>query len=353
MADDSGEKTEDPTGKKLEKAREEGQVAKSMELASAFIVLNAAVLLYISSSSLYKDLLETLRQGFSFGDIPDVNATYCINFLSENFIHFLLILLPIFGVVFVTAFLLEIMQVGFEPSFELMMPKLEKLNFIKGFGRLLNVKSIVELAKSIIKMSIIAIMTYSAIVGELKKIFMLHDGSVSYILLYMFKVSFKIVIWVALAMVVVAILDYAYQKFQFNKEMKMSKQEVKDEFKQTEGDPLIKSKIRSMQMETAKKRMMQEVPKADVVVTNPTHLAIAIKYDPVKMKAPKVLAKGAGLIAEKIKEIAKKHNIPVIENKELAQKLYKVVDIDQEVPGEFYVAIAQLLAYVYKLKGKK
>jgi flagellar biosynthetic protein FlhB len=172
------------------------------------------------------------------------------------------------------------------------------------------------------------------------------------IALYIFKVIFKIYLWVSAAMILLAALDYAFQKWQFEEKLKMTKQEVKEEFKRTEGDPQIKSRIRRVQLEVARRRMMQEVPKADVVVTNPLHLALAIRYDSVIMNAPQVVAKGAGHLAERIKALAREHNIPIVENKELAQDLFKMVEINDDVPSVFYHAVAEVLAYVYRLKGK-
>jgi len=180
----------------------------------------------------------------------------------------------------------------------------------------------------------------------------MYHWEVGAILIYMLKVIFKIFIWVSMVMLLLAIADYAFQRWQFEKQLKMTKQEVKDEMKQTEGDPLVKSRIKSIQIQTARRRMMQEVPEADVVVTNPTHLAMAIRYDSGSMGAPRVVAKGAGHVAERIKQLASDHHIPVIENKKLAQNLYKLVKLGEEVPIQLYQAVAELLAYVYKLKGK-
>ncbi len=173
------------------------------------------------------------------------------------------------------------------------------------------------------------------------------------ILAYMMKVTYKIFIWVIIPMTVVALLDYMYQKWQFEEKLKMTKQEVKEEHKQAEGNPQVKQRIRALQFEAARKRMMAEVPKADVIVTNPTHLAVAIVYNPMAMRAPKVVAKGAGLIAAKIRELATEAQVPIIENKELARNLYKTVDIGKEIPGDLYRAVAEILAYVYRMKGKR
>ena len=194
---------------------------------------------------------------------------------------------------------------------------------------------------------------YYAIKGQLAEISKLYDHSTGFILLFILKISFWIFIKVCLIMLIVALLDYAYQKWKFLDDQKMTKKEVKDETKQTEGDPMVKSRIRQLQQEASRKRMMADVPDADVVVTNPTRLAVAIKYDGLKMDAPTVLAKGAGHVAQNIKKIANENDIPIVEDKQLAQSLYSNVEIGGQVPNEQFQAVAELLAYVYKLKGKK
>jgi flagellar biosynthetic protein FlhB len=188
--------------------------------------------------------------------------------------------------------------------------------------------------------------------NEVERIPFLYHQTTEAILIYMCKVSFKIFIWTISIMVIMAILDYLFQRWQFEEQIKMTKQEVKDESKQAEGDPQVKARIGSLQQQAARRRMMQDIPKADVVVTNPTHLALAIKYDALSMNAPKILAKGAGAVAERIKNVAKENDIPVVEDKELAQNLYKTVEIGDEIPVTLFKAVAELLAYVYRLKGK-
>ena len=346
------EKTEKATPKKREKAREEGQVARSIEVPSVLVLLAGITALYISGFFCYKNFLGILRQSFIFDSIPDFNQNYCIVLAYKYILRLILILLPILGAVFLTALVTNFFQVGFYVSLKAIEPKLDKLDIIKGFGRLFSLKSLAELIKSIVKLSVIGVVAYWAVKGEIKQLFKVHDNNTAIIFLFILKGIFKIFIWVVLVMVMVAILDYAFQKWQFEKQMMMSKQEIKDEAKQTEGDPQIKSRIRSLQHQAAKKRLLQEAPKADVIVTNPTHLAIAIRYEPGSMNAPKIIAKGADRIAEKIKEIAHQHDIPVIENKELARNLYKLVEIGEDVPIQLYKAVAELLAYVYKIKGK-
>jgi flagellar biosynthesis protein FlhB len=353
MADDSfQEKTETATSKKREKAREEGQVAKSPEIASVLVLLVGIFVLYLVGGQTYSRIEQVLHNLVSFQQLPSFDKQFCLSLLNKVMSFYLLIVLPIMGAVFLAAFVSNYAQVGLHFSAKAISPKLSKFDVIKGFGRLLSLRSLMELTKSVLKLIIIGTVVYFAVRGELDQIVKLYDSDIPFIFLYTFKGIFKIFIWVLIIMVTVATLDYLYQKWQYEKDLKMTKQEVKEENKQTEGDPQVKSRIRSIQMQAARKRMMQDVPDADVVVTNPTHLAVAIKYDPLKMEAPEVVAKGAGVIAERIKEIASEHQIPVVENKELARNLYKTIDIGETIGSEFFKAIAELLAYVYKLKGK-
>jgi flagellar biosynthetic protein FlhB len=210
-----------------------------------------------------------------------------------------------------------------------------------------------ELFKSLLKLGIVGGIAFLSIKGEMNNLPFLGEMEVPSIVAYILQAIFKIFIRCAMAMILLVALDYAFQKWEFEKKIKMSKKEIKDEFKTTEGDPLVKSRIRSIQMQMARKRMMQAVPEADVVITNPTSVATALKYDSALMEAPKLLAKGAGKIAERIKELAVQHDIPVVENKELARSLYSLVEIGEQIPPALYQAVAEVLAYVYRLKGNK
>lgn len=349
---DFQEKTEQATPKKRRESREEGQVAKSIELSSVVVLLAGVFSLYAFKGMIYDAFLDIMNYSFTIEFIPTADGKYWFNFAKLLGGKSLLIMLPIFLAVFIAALIINFSQVGFVIASKAIQPKFNKLSPIKGFSRLFSLKSLAELIKSILKLGIIGIISYIVIKGESEALVMTFHTSVGNILLYMLKVVFKIFIYVILVMLVVAILDYIFQKWQFEKELKMSKQEIKDESKQVEGDPQVKSRIRSLQQQAARKRMMKDVPEADVVVTNPTHLAVAIKYDAMSMNAPQVVAKGAGLVAERIKSLAMQNNVPVIENKKLAQNLYKLVDIGQEVPAQFFQTVAELLAYVYGLKGK-
>ncbi|MBW2367113.1 MAG: flagellar biosynthesis protein FlhB [Deltaproteobacteria bacterium] len=353
MAQDSfQEKTEAATPKKREKAREEGQVAKSAEIASVAVLVLGISVIYFFGDYFYPKLMQVIHLQIVFEKIPAFDNLFCLSVLNQSVTYFFLIMAPVLAAVFLAAFAANYFQVGFHLSAKAIRPKLEKFDVIKGFGRLVSLRSFVELIKSLTKLFIIGAVAYFAIRGEVDNILRLYNSDIATIFLYVLKCIFKIFVWVLLIMVTVAVIDYLYQRWQFEKDLKMTKQEVKEEHKESEGDPQVKSRIRSIQMQAARKRMMQAVPDADVVVTNPTHLAVAIKYDPISMEAPKVLAKGAGQVAQRIKEIAADHNIPVVENKELARNLYKTIDIGDQIGSEFFRAVAELLAYVYKIKGK-
>ncbi len=350
--DDFQERTEKATPKKREKAREEGQVARSMEIPSVLVLMAGMIGMYFGGYFLFHNISGALRHSFSFQSIPAGDFNFFLQILYRFSKTFFLIVLPVMSAVLVTALVANLVQVGFKLSAKAITPKLSRFNIVNGFKRLFSVRSLVELIKSILKLTLIGITAYLVIKSQVGQMMNLYDTSIANILLFVLKGIFRFFMAVLLAMILLAILDYAFQRWQFEKDIRMTKQEVKEEHKQAEGDPLVKSRIRNIQYQIAQRRMMQEVPEADVVVTNPTHLALAIRYDQLSMSAPQVVAKGAGNIAERIKDIANEQHIPVIENKELALNLYNIVEVGQEIPSQFFMAVAELLAYVYKLKGK-
>jgi flagellar biosynthetic protein FlhB len=353
MAEESfKEKTEKPTPRKRRDVRKKGEVARSRELPSVAVLLSAIITLTFFGSYMYSHVQIILKGAFTHTAMNDLCIPeYFIIYAQETITRYLVIIGPLIAAVFLTAIFSNILQVGFMMSGELIKPKLSKLNPLKGFGKLLSKQSFMELFKTLLKLSIIGAVAYYTIRREIVNIPFIGEMDLKTICMYILSVTFKIFIRCTLAMIILVVIDYAFQKWEFEKRIKMTKQEVKDEFKKTEGDPLVKSRIKNIQMEMARKRMMQAVPHADVVITNPTRLAVAIKYDSAAMNAPKLLAKGAERIAKKIKDLAEKHEIPIIENKELAQSLYMMVEIGQEVPPLLYQAIAEVLAYIYKLRG--
>ena len=355
MAEDpegGGEKTEDASGRKLNKAREEGQVAKSTEISSVFVLLAGILAIYASIGFMYENAVEVFRFNFKFDWPLEIGVLDIVNLIAYHGQKVFLMVLPIFAVAYIVALAANIAQVGFTISWKSLEPKLSKLNPINGFKQKFSSRAVVELVKTLIKVGVVAGVCYLGTKAVLSNLVTIHDNSLEQILLFLLIESFWIFIKVCLIMILIAILDYTYQKWKFLEDQKMTKKEVKDERKQTEGDPAVKSRIRQLQMQAARKRMMAEVPEADVVVTNPTRLAVALKYDNTQMDAPMVIAKGAGAVAKNIRRIATENDIPLVEDKPLAQNLYKYVDIGEEVPLEYYQAVAELLAYVYRLKNR-
>lgn len=347
------EKTEKATPKKRSKAREEGQVAKSQEIPSVTIIFVGMFGLLLFGGGIYTNVLGVMRDSFLAVGTPDLEMDMARSLvIADKAIKvFGVTVLPLMASVFMAALLSNFMQVGFFISPKTITPKFSKFNPINGLKRLFGLNTLNELVKSLWKLTIVGIISYWTIQNEFRHLLPIAGTSVASILIYISKVFFKIFMQAITAMIFMAAADYAFQKWQFEKKLKMTRQELKEERKQTEGDPIVKSRIRSVQYQMARRRMMQEVAKADVIITNPVHLALALQYESANMNAPKVLAKGAGAIAERIKVIAATHSIPIIENKGLAQALYGLVDIGDEVPAQFYQAVAEVLAYVYKLKG--
>jgi len=355
MAEDpqgGGEKTEDASSRKIDKAREEGQVAKSTEVPAVFVLMAGLIALYAFASFMYQLLSDVITDNLVFNAVPLLNDVAAVRLLFNSTQSLFYILIPLLAAVFIAAFVSNIFQVGFVISWNAIEPKFSRIDPIKGFAQKFSSRAFAEFLKSILKIVIISVVTYMVVKSELDQIVRLYDHSMGEILIYILKIATEIFIKVLLVMLLLAALDFAFQKWKFMEDQKMTKQEVKDEQKQTDGDPQVKSRIRQLQAAAARKRMMSDVPDADVVVTNPTRLAIAIKYDGLSMDAPKVVAKGAGPVAANIRRVATESGVPLVENKELARNLYKMVDIGQEVPTELFQAVAELLAHVYRLKGK-
>jgi len=355
MAEESfQEKTEQPTPKKIADARKKGTVAQSREIPSAIILLTSLGFFFFSGSWMFSSLSEfmggILRNIGSFR-IHDITtaSTLSITILK----NVLSIILPFMLAVVIAGIVANIVQIGFLFSPEAFSPKLSKFNPISGIKKLFSLKSFVELVKSLIKITFVGGIAYLTIKSELKTIPTLMQMDIKDIISFIGITSFKICLYVAMALIILAVLDYAYQKYEHTKSLKMTKQEVKDENKQTEGDPRVKARIRSIQIEMSRRRMMESVPEADVVITNPTQLAIALKFDSENMVAPKIVAKGAGKIAERIREIAGENQVPIVENKFLARTLFKIAEIGDYIPAELYQAVAEVLAYVYRLKGMR
>lgn len=345
------EKTEQATPKKREEARKKGQVAKSKELSSIAVLAAATAYLFFQAEAHARTLGHFLKR--TFLDIPAVASEKLplAEYASHSVMSVLQLILPIMLVLFIVALLANMLQTGFVLSVDPLTPKASKLDPVAGLKRILSKRSLVELAKSIAKLVIVGWAAASTLKGAFDRLIPLIYQETPQIMGALGQESLNVLIKCCWVILLLALLDFFYQRWEHEENLKMTKQEVKDEHKQTDGDPHVKSRIRSIQRESAQKRMMEEVPKADVVITNPTRLAVALRYDPGKALAPVVVAKGARKIAARIRDLAKQHDIPLVENRPLAQNLYNL-EIGQEIPAETYQAVAEILAYVYGLKQK-
>jgi len=352
---EGAEKTEEPTAKKLSDARKEGQVARSKELTVSVELVALILALKIFIGYMGKNFIELFRGFFQdFGKLLDGEFTVVMaeGLLRTSITKIILISLPMLAIAVATSFVIVLYQVKWKLSGKPLKPKFSKMNPVTGFKKIFTLEKAVTLAVEVVKIIIIGYVAYSTIKNEWNTLLILYDMDLYQGIALIGKLVLDLGLKISMVFLAVGIADYMYQKFKFKKDMRMTKQEVKEEFKQSEGDPQVKRRIRSKMMEVSQRRMMQQVPQADVVITNPTHLAAAIKYDKEKAEAPILLAKGADYLAQKIKEIARENNVEIVENKPLARMLYYNVEVGAEIPPELYQMTAEVLAYVYKLKGK-
>jgi len=350
----SEEKTESATPKKKRDARKKGQVPVSKDLSTTFILLFIFIVINVFAKYFSENFY--LMIVYVYDNIKNVDELFEIPnlllFFNQVSYFGLKIVMPILLTALFTALILLYVQVGFLFSVDPIKPKLSKINPIEGFKKLFSIKSLVELFKSLAKSAILLI--YSIMFLKKRMVYLIEslNYNIETFIAVSWDIIFNLVIRIAIMLVVLAVFDYIYKIWQHNKDLKMTKKEIKDEYKESEGDPMLKSKIRQKQRELSASRMMQEVPDADVVITNPTHFANVIKYDAESGNAPKVVAKGRDLIANNIKKVARENDIPIVENKPLAREIYKVTEIGDEIPGDLYHAVAEVLAYVYELKKK-
>lgn len=353
-----GEKTEPASEKKLSDARKEGQVAKSREVANALGILALFLVLKFWVGTMGNQFLGVFEDVYVA--IPNAVVQWNgflpqkdLMVLSRDMVmDIVVIIAPTVLVAFVVAFLSDIIQVKWMVTAKPLMPKFSKISPISGFKRLFSVNAIVELIKSIAKIAIIGFVSYNYVKDKAEVLFILYDMPLMQAIALVGEMVTELGIQIAIIYMVLALADYIYQKVKFSRDMRMTKQELKEEYKQQEGDPQVKGRIRQKMREVSQRRMMQNLPQADVVITNPTHYAVAIKYDPEVADAPIVIAKGEDYLAQKIKAVAKEHQIEIVENKPLARMLYANVDVGGMVPPELYQAVAEVLAFVYHLKGK-
>lgn len=347
------EKTEKATPKKRQESRKKGQVARSQELPSALII-TLVFASFLMLGDYYKthffalttDILENWL-------VMEVTITNLGGFFLRIMLECLLLIAPILAIVVIIGIVGNVVQFGFLFTNETLKVSLKKLNPIEGFKRIFSMRSLVEFVKSLLKFLIVAFVVYTIIKGEWNNINGLGMQPVEAVVSYLASLVIRLGVTTGAILLVLALLDFMYQKYEHEKSIKMSKQDIKDEHKKSEGDPLIKRKIREKQLRMAISRMMQEVPNADVVITNPTHFAVALKYDAANMEAPVVVAKGMDHLALKIKEVAQEHDVITMENKPLARALYSQTEIGDAIPQDLFQAVAEVLAYVYRIKGRK
>lgn len=353
-----GEKTEPATEKKLTDARKKGQVAKSKEVGNALSLIALFVILKVwvgnigtQFLALFSDVYKRMPDSIVNwnGYLPERDMS---NLFRHMVIQVLVIVAPVFIVTFIVAFLSDIVQVKWKVTGEPLRPQLNKLSPLSGFKRIFSVNSLIELIKALLKILLVVYVSYGYLKDKWPYLYLLYDMPLLQAIQLVGNMVIDLGIRIAMVYIVIALIDYIYQKVKFSRDMRMTKQEIKDEYKQQEGDPQIKGKIRQKMQEVSRRRMMQNLPQADVVITNPTHYAVAIQYDPKIADAPIVLAKGEDYLAQKIKEAAKEHHIEIVENKPLARMLYANVEVGQVVPPELYQAVAEVLAFVYHLQGK-
>ncbi|MBR4718983.1 MAG: flagellar biosynthesis protein FlhB [Lachnospiraceae bacterium] len=348
-----GEKTEPATDKKKSDARKEGQVAKSKELSGAISLFAMFLILKIFIGSLGTSFLEVFS--VSYAHIPELTSVpdgmviprEYAGVMNQIITKMLMMLLPFLAAAFMIAFMVDLVQVRWKPTAKPLQPKFNKLNPVNGFKKLFGVDKLIELIKSLLKLIVIGYMAYSTLKDQAAQLFLLYDMQLISALKLFGDIVINMSLKICAVYLVIGIVDYVYQKHKFNEDLKMTKQEVKDEWKNAEGDPAIKGKQRQRMQEASRRRMMQDIPQADVVITNPTHFAVAIKYDPNTAPAPYVVAKGEDFLAAKIKEEAGKHGIEIVENKPLARMLYYNVDLGAQIPQELYSTVAEILAVIY------
>lgn len=356
MADeneDKSQKTEEPTQHRLDEAQKKGQIPYSREVNNFFVMLALALMIAWIFPATMDDIKLTLAPYIVAPHDILTDPVSLRDTLRDTFIGMGVALLAPLAIVVLLVIGAALIQSKLLFAVERIKPKLEKISIIKGTKRLFSMRSVVEFLKGVVKISIVTFVGVFVIYSDLPRLRILASYELTEMLTFLGALALKVMVAACCVMFFVAILDYVYQRFEFMKQMRMSKKEIKDEHKQQEGDPMIKGKLRQIRMERARQRMMANVPSADVVITNPTHYAIALKYETGTMRAPILVAKGVDTVAFRIRDVAKEHDIPVVENPPLARALHAGVDIDEEIPYEHYKAVAEVISYVYKLKGKK
>ena len=352
MADEQQERTEQATAKRRKDFRDKGQVAQSKEVQSALLLTAFLLMWFFYCPVFWRNLSSLTQELFSLVGHFSVTPTSSLQLALLVFGKMALLLAPLLLLGLIVGFLASFLQIGWLFTSKPLQPDLKKLNPIQGLSKIVSKRSFVELLKSIAKVILVGYVAYKTVKGEFAEALSLVHMEVFETIRFLDRVSGLVLMKTCGILIVLGILDYLFVRWEMEERMKMTKQEQKEEFKETEGDPYIKARVRAIQQQMARKRMMAEIPKADVVVTNPTHISVALAYRRGDMGAPKVVAKGADHLALKIREIAKENNVPLVENVPVARALHKV-DLDAEIPEELFKAVAEILAYVYSIKGRK
>ncbi len=352
MADTAQERTEAPTPRRRAEARRQGQVGRSTDLTAAAVLLASLIVLHTMGERILGRLMEVMRHCLSDHGTA-VDPRDAIPVLAYAFRECAAVVLPLMLVVFVVALAVSLGQVGFLLTLKTITPSLDKLNPVSGLQRMFSARSVVHLVLGILKMSLLALLAWWTLSARVEHVLgtigLDHLAFVAAAAELMFTLGIRL----AIALLVLGIIDFTYQKWKTTRDIRMTKEEIKEELKRMEGDPMIRRRRREIQMQMAMRRIRAAVPKADVVITNPTELAIVIQYDAATMNAPRVTAKGADHLARTIRELAILHGVPIVERKPLAQALYRTVEVGREIPAEFYKAVAEILAYVYELSGRR
>ena len=351
MAESFQEKSEKPTEKKLDEAKKKGQAIRSPELGSCLIILFSAIFFHFTMSGIFQETFKSYVMSVQSMN-TDITIDSIRGVFSSGIYRWLALVLPIFGLVTFLSIAGTVAQVGFMWSPQAFTFNTNTLNPIAGIGKLVSVRSLIELLKSMAKIAVLTYISYSIIRNEFPTILSLAQKDVKFTVGYLGEIAFRLAWKLGVIFMFLAGVDYLFQRWQFMRNMKMTKQEVTEELKEREGNPLVKSRIRSLQREFARRRMLEDAKKADVVITNPTTFAVALKYTVKEMPAPQVVAKGAGFVADKIKTVARLHAVPIVENKPLARGLFYGVKVGGYIPEKFYLVAAELLAQVYKQKKK-
>lgn len=353
QGDDAQEKTESATPKRLEESRRKGQIPRSRDLSAAAVTMSAAVALYMMGDEISGRLFVFMQRGFSLTREQALDSTQMVPMLASAALEGLKICAPLLSVIVFAAVLAPLALGGWAFSTEALLPQFNRLDPMAGFKRIFSMRSVVELVKTLAKFGVVGVVAVIVLWNDTPALLALGQEPLDQAIGHTIRLSGKALIAITSGLLIIAGIDVPYQLWSHAKQLKMSHQEIREEHKESEGSPEVKGRIRQMQQQMARQRMMQDVPKADVIVTNPTHFAVALRYDEKRMRAPIVVAKGADVIAARIREIGAEHSVPIFAAPPLARVLYRNVEIGGEIPATVYSAVAQVLTYVFQLRASK